>query len=73
LKLSSGTMNIQFHIASTTLLTDQRTLVFYVATTTSAFVPGSDTITLNSLTTEYFYDLAGNRAMSSQAVVILPQ
>jgi len=73
LKLSSGTMSVQFFIASTTLLADGKTLVFYVATSTSAFVPGSDTVTLNSAPTRYFYDLASNRAIASQAVVILPQ
>lgn len=74
LKLSSAqTMTVQFFCASTTLLSNGRTLVFYVATSTNAFVPGSDTITVNSTPTKYFYDLAGNKCIASQAVKILPQ
>ncbi len=74
LKLSTGVaMNVQFIIASTSLLPNQQTLVFSVATTTNAFVPGSDTVTINSSPSYFFYDLANNRSMASQPVIILPQ
>jgi len=73
-KLSTGIgMSTQFLIGSTTLLPNEKVLVFSIATSTGAFVPGSDTITINSSPNNYFYDLADNRSISSQSVVILPQ
>jgi hypothetical protein len=77
LKLSTGEIvSDQFDIPSTTLLSNKKVVVMNVATTTNAFVPGSDTIELNVNPTTgngYFYDLAANRSIASQAVKILPQ
>ncbi len=79
LKVSTGKdMNFDgtdghFFVASTTLLENQKVLIFYLATTTAAFVPGSDSIELNSTPDNYFYDIAKNRCISSQSVLILPQ
>lgn len=73
-KLSTAAnMSTQFIIASTSLLPNERVIVLSVATTTNAFVPGSDTITINASPNNYFYDLADNRCIASQAVKILPQ
>lgn len=73
-KLSTGVdMSDQFIIASTTLLANKQVLILSIATTTAAFVPGNHSIELNPAPAKYFYDLAKNRAIASQPVVIMPQ
>lgn len=69
----SGPAGGHFFIASTTLLDNRKVLICYLATTTAAFVPGSDSIELNPTPNNYFYDIAKNRCISSQSVLILPQ
>ncbi len=66
-------MSDHFFIGSSTLLDNRKVLILYLATTTAAFVPGSDSIELNPKPAKFFYDLATNRSIASQAVKILPQ
>lgn len=73
----------QFEIASATILPNGKVLVLPVKGEVAAalgytvvadpFVPGSDTIELNSDPTNFFYDIAGYKSLASQAVKILPQ
>ena len=74
--LSSGaSMTQQFVLGSSTVLSSKQVVVLTVnSIATSPFVPGSDTITLNTGNTgKFVYDLAGNKSLSGQAVVVLPQ
>ncbi len=66
-------MSDHFFVASTTLLENRKVLILQLATTTAAFVPGSDSIELNPAPAKFFYDLAFNRSIASQSVKILPQ
>jgi hypothetical protein len=73
-KLSTGVaMSTQFNIASTSQLANDKVLILNVDNAANAFVPGADSIEINPSPSNYFYDLAYNRSLASQAVKILPQ
>ncbi len=69
----------QFQAASSTILPNRKVLVLTVSDTLTVadrFVPGSDTIMLRStgpVPTRFIYDLAENKSLTDQPVVILPQ
>ncbi|NCB40923.1 MAG: hypothetical protein EOM80_19380, partial [Erysipelotrichia bacterium] len=79
LKLSTTlAMSEQFEIAETSLLSNSKVLILtvkHVADADTKFVPGSDSITVQTVAAgaEAFCDMAGNRTLSDQAVKILPQ
>ncbi len=76
--LSTGEiMSDQFTAASSTILSNKKVLVLTVRDNVGSnkFVPGSDTIILksNPVPTSFIYDLAENKSLTDQPVVILPQ
>ncbi len=77
--LSTGEdMEDQFVVASSSILPNKKVVVLTVrdgvVPAASKFVPGSDTIMLRSVTpTNFVYDLAKNKTLTDQPVVILPQ
>jgi general secretion pathway protein G len=73
--LSTGEdMSAQFKVASSTLLDNEKVLIFTVQNVVgNNFVPGSDTIMIKSGTGRNIYDIDENISLASQAVKILPQ
>lgn len=74
-ELSTGAnMSAQFRVASSTLLANEKVLIFTVQDVPgNNFVPGSDTIMIKSGTGTNIYDIDENISLASQAVKILPQ
>lgn len=70
-------MTQQFQAASSAWLMNERVLVLTVATGSvtvgEEFVPGSDTIKLVEGANRFIYDYAGNKCLTNQPVIILPQ
>jgi len=71
-------MQDQFDVANAKILTNGKVLVLPVQDIAGpgiTFTPGSDTISItdNAAPGPYLYDLAGNKCLTDQAVLILPQ
>ncbi len=72
-QLSSGTMSTVFNLPAVNPLTGSRTVVFPLLG--ALVTPGSDTVTIFRTQTgpTQIKDMAGNIALGSQTVIILPQ